>query len=181
MARTLVERMVGAAMLDVSVYEEVEADEGATGQAAIVVMLVAAAGAVGASRGGGGLVAGAIVGSLLQWLLWSGLTYFIGTRFFAGTATYGELLRTLGFAMTPGVLSVLGIIPGVGGLIQVAVAIWTLVAGIIAIRQALDFDTGKAILTAVISWAVVFAFIMTMLFLVLTLFLGIGLAVGGGG
>lgn len=178
MARTLVERMMGAARLDVSVYEEVEADESATGQAAIVVALVAAAGAVGAAREGGGLVAGAIIGSLLQWLMWSGLTWFIGTRLFAGTATYGELLRTLGFAMSPGVLNVLGFIPGIGILVAVAVWGWTLVAGIIAIRQALDFDTGKAVLTAVISWAVVFAFIMTLVFLIFTLVLGVAAAAG---
>lgn len=181
MARTLVERMIGAAMLDVSVYEEVEADEGATGQAAMVVVMVAAASAVGASREGGAMVGVAIVTALLQWFLWAGLTWFIGTRLFAGTASYGELLRTLGFAMTPGVLNVLGFIPGVGVLVAIAVWIWMLVAGIIAIRQALDFDTTKAVLTAVISWGVVIAFIVTIVFLVLTLLLGIGLAVGGGG
>lgn len=175
MARTLVERMIGAAMLDVSVFEEVEADEGATGQAAMVVALVAAAGAVGASRGGGGLVAGAIISSLLQWLLWSGLTYFIGTRFHAGTATYGELLRTLAFAMSPGVLNVLGFIPGVGRVIGVAVTIWTLVAGVIAIRQALDFDTRRAVQTAVISYAVVFAFIITMTLAIVALAVAIGI------
>lgn len=32
------------------------------------------------------------------------------------------------------------------------VAIWVLIAGIIAIRQALDFSTGRAILTAVLGW-----------------------------
>ena len=37
-------------------------------------------------------------------------------------------------------------------LVRAIVAIWILVAGIIAIRQALDFDTGRAILTAVIGW-----------------------------
>jgi hypothetical protein len=31
-------------------------------------------------------------------------------------------------------------------------AIWVLIAGIIAIRQALDFGTGKAILTALLGW-----------------------------
>jgi hypothetical protein len=30
--------------------------------------------------------------------------------------------------------------------------VWLLVAGIIAIRQALDFSTGKAIATALLGW-----------------------------
>ena len=40
----------------------------------------------------------------------------------------------------------------VGSLVQVVVGFWMLAAGIIAIRQALDFSTGKAILTAVVGW-----------------------------
>jgi hypothetical protein len=161
MARTLAERMIGAAMLDVSVYEEVEADEGATGQAALVVGIVAIAGAIGASGDGGSGMTGAVFSAFMGWLIWSGLTWFIGTRFFGGTATYGELLRTLGFAMAPGVLNILGFIPFLGGLVGFAVAIWSLIAGIIAIRQALDFDTGKAVATAVIGWLIMMAVVMT--------------------
>jgi hypothetical protein len=175
MARTLAERMIGAAMLDVSVYEEVEADEGATGQAAMVVAIVAIAGAIGASGDGGSGMTGAVFTAFMGWLIWSGLTWFIGTRFFGGTATYGELLRTLGFAMAPGVLNILGFIPFLGGLIGVVVAVWSLVAGIIAIRQALDFDTGKAIATAVIGWAIMMAVVMTF---VVTIF---GAAILGAG
>ncbi len=161
MARTLAERMIGAAMLDVSVYEEVEADESATGQAALVVGIVAIAGAIGKMGDGGSGMTGAVFAAFMGWLIWAGLTWFIGTRFFGGTATYGELLRTLGFAMAPGVLNILGFIPFLGGLVGFAVAIWSLIAGIIAIRQALDFDTGKAVATAVIGWLIMMAVVMT--------------------
>lgn len=155
MARSLTQRMIGAAMLDVSVYEEVEGDHGATGQAAAVVAIVAVCAAIGASGGGIRGIIGAVVSAFVSWFLWAALTWLIGTRLFRGTATVGELLRTLGFAMAPGVLYILGIIPILGGLIGFVVWIWTLVAGVIAIRQALDFDTTKAVLTAVISWIVV--------------------------
>ena len=76
----------------------------------------------------------------------------IGDRILGGTATWGELLRALGFAQSPGWLGILAFLPLLGGLIRFAIAIWVLIAGIIAIRQALDFGTGKAILTAVIGW-----------------------------
>ena len=178
MARTLAERMIGAAMLDVSVYEEVEADESATGQAALVVGLVAIAGAIGASGNGGSGMTGAVFTAFMGWVIWSGLTWFIGTRFFGGTATYGELLRTLGFAMAPGVLNILGFIPFLGGLIGFVVAIWSLVAGVIAIRQALDFDTGKAIATAVIGWAIMMAVVMTFVMFVFGAVM-FGAALGG--
>jgi hypothetical protein len=148
-------RMKGAALLHIDTYEEVEADHTATGQAAGVVALVAIAQAIGgAGEGGFGIFAG-VISALLGWLLWAGITYLIGAKLFGGTATWGELLRTIGFAQTPGVLHVLGLIPVLGGIIRFGVAIWVLIAGIIAIRQALDINTGKAILTAVLGWLVI--------------------------
>ena len=158
MARSLPQRMIGAAMLDVSVYEEVEIDQSATSQAAIVVAIVAVCGAIGASGDGSRGIIAAVISAFVTWGLWSVVTWFVGTKFFGGTATVGELLRTLGFAMSPGVLYILGFIPILGGLIGFVVWIWMLVTGVIAIRQALDVDTTKAVLTAVISLAVVIAF-----------------------
>ncbi len=152
---SLVERMQGAAMLNVETYEEVEADTTATGQAAGVVAIVALAQAIGAAGLGiTGILAG-ILGAFLGWLIWAGITYLIGDKLLGGTATWGELLRTIGFAQSPGVLYVLGFIPLLGGLIRFAVSIWILIAGIIAIRQALDFSTGKAVLTALLGWLAV--------------------------
>ncbi len=151
-SRSLTERMLGAAMLDADVYEEVEADRDATGQAALVVGIVAVASAIGAAGGEGAGVFMALVGAFVSWLVWSGLTYLVGTKLFGGTADWGELLRTLGFAQSPGVLLVVGFVPVLGWLVVPVVWIWQLVAGVVAIRQALDFDTGKAILTAVVAY-----------------------------
>ena len=153
--RSLIDRMRGAAMLDVATYEEVEADTTATGQAAIVVTLSAIASAIGAAGAGGPSIIGTLIGALLSWIIWAGLTYLIGDKVFGGTATWGELLRTLGFAQSPRLLLVFGIIPVFGLLVWIVVAVWVLVAGIIAIRQALDFSTQKALLTALIGWVIV--------------------------
>ena len=150
--RSLVDRMKGAATLDIATYEEVEADTTATGQAAVVVAIVAVASAISALRGGGASIIGGLIAAFVGWLVWSGVTYLIGAKVFGGTATWGELLRTIGFAQSPGVLLVLAIIPILGWFVRFAVWIWLLVAGIIAIRQALDFSTGKAILTALLGW-----------------------------
>lgn len=145
-------RMEGAAKLDKDVYEEVEADGGATKQAALVVGIVAVAAAIGGARGGGAGVFGFIIAAYLGWLLWSAVTYVVGAKLLGGTATWGEMLRTIGFAQSPGVFYVLAFIPLVGGLIALGVAIWLLVAAIVAIRQALDTTTGRAILTAVLGF-----------------------------
>ena len=152
-SRSLVSRMIGAAMLDIGTYEEVEHDSSATGQAAIVVAIVAVCAAIGHVGDGGGGAISALISAFVGWLVWSGVTYVIGDKVFGGTATWGELLRTLGFAQAPGVLYILGIIPILGGLVSFFVWIWLLVTGIVAIRQALDFSTGKAILTALLGLA----------------------------
>ncbi len=145
-------RMMRAASLNVDLYEEVEADETATSQAAMVVAIVAIASAIGNINAGVGGIIGGLLAAFIGWLVWSGVTYLIGDKLLGGTATWGELLRTLGFAQSPGVLYALGIIPVLGGVIRFAVAIWILIAGIIAIRQALDFSTGKAIAAALLGW-----------------------------
>ncbi len=156
------QRVIGAAKLDIDTYEEVEADEGATLQAAGVVVLAALAQAVGVS--GSGSAIGAAIGGLVGWAIWAGVTYLIGAYVFKGTATWGELLRTLGFAQSPRFLLVLGFIPIIGWVIGIIVFIWVLIAGIIAIRQALDITTGKAIGVAIIGW---------LLMAVVSIFLGL--------
>jgi hypothetical protein len=149
---SMTERMMGAARLDVATYEEVEHDASATGQAAVVVAIVAVASAIGAIGGDGAGPIGALIGAVIGWIVWAGITYLIGDKLLGGTASWGELLRTLGFAQSPGVLFVLGIVPLLGGVVRAVVGIWILIAGVIAIRQALDFSTGKAILTVILGW-----------------------------
>ncbi|NIR45708.1 MAG: hypothetical protein GWN99_15010 [Gemmatimonadetes bacterium] len=147
------ERMMGAAALDVRTYEEVEHDHTATGQAAGVVALVAIASAIG-SYGVGGIAGaiGAVVAAFVSWVIWAAVTLVVGTKIFDGTADMGEMLRTLGFAQSVGVVKVLGIVPILGWLASIAAGLWMLVCGVVAIRQALDFTTGKAIGTVLIGW-----------------------------
>lgn len=152
----LVARMIGAAMLNVNTYEEVEADQSATSQAAVVVGIAAVSSGLAAFRAG--VVPGVVtlvVGTFaayLGWIVMSYITYFVGTRMFEGKADVGELMRTLGFAQAPRVAGVLGIIPFLGVLINFALALWCLATAFIAIRQALDIDNTKAAITAVVSW-----------------------------
>jgi hypothetical protein len=158
---SMVNRMVRAARLEVPLYEEVEADVTATNQALLVVVMVAVASGVGAAIGASiaGVSAAGLVGrlisgllsALLGWAVWSYVMYFVGTRFFGGTATYGELLRTLGFAESPSVLLIFSFIPVLGGILSFAVAVWTLVSSFIATRQALDIDNTKTFFTILIG------------------------------
>ena len=146
--RGLLARMYGAAILKAAVYDEVGADPRATAQAAFVVVLASAA-AASLDYGLGWLTMAAVgLANLAQWLVWAGITYLVGDKLLGGTATWGQLLRTLGFARGPGILTVF--VPLIGG-IQIAVQVWVLAAGIVAIRQALGLGTVRALLTAVIG------------------------------
>lgn len=154
--RSMWDRMKGAAMLDIPTYEEVEHDESLTVQAGMVVIIVAVARGIGGIGGAETGIIGGVLAALFGWLLWAGVTYLVGDKLLGGTATWGELLRTLGYAQAPGVLLILGFLPLIGWLVGVLVFFWLLATGIVAIRQALDFSTGKAILTAFLGWILAF-------------------------
>ncbi len=153
------DRMLRAAKLDAQLYEEVEADKGAMGQATAVVLLSALAAGIGNFSNGGliGLVAG-MLGGLIGWYIWAYLTYFIGTRWLAEPQTQadaGELLRTIGFSSAPGLIRIFGVVPGLNALLFPVAAVWMLVAMVIAVRQALDYkSTWRAIGVCVIGWVV---------------------------
>ena len=155
--RSMWDRMRGAALLDIATYEEVEHDDSLTTQAAMVVLIAAVARGIGGfNQGENGIIVG-VVAALFSWLVWAGITYLIGDKLLKGTATWGELLRTLGYAQAPAVLLIFGFVPVLGNVLGAVVGIWLLVTGIVAIRQALDFDTGKAVLTAFLGWLVAVA------------------------
>ena len=154
-----VDRMIRAAKLDVHLYEEVEADRRSMGQAMGVVLLSSLAGGIGFMQEAGlmGLVIGT-VGSLLGWYVWALMTYLIGTKLLPEPQTHadhGELLRTIGFSSAPGLIRVFGIIPALSGFVNLLAGVWMLVAMIIAVRQALDYQsTYRAIGVCLIGWII---------------------------
>ncbi len=156
---SLVDRMIRAAKLDVHLYEEVEADTGAIGQAIGVVVLSSVASGIGLFNTGGleGMAMGTI-GALFGWYAWAFLTYIIGTKLLPEPqthATHSELLRTIGFASSPGIIRVLAIIPTLAPVVFTVAGVWMLVAMVIAVRQALDYNsTLRAIGVCVIGWVV---------------------------
>ena len=165
------DRIIRAAKLDVHLYEEVEADRGAMGQAMAIVVLSSVAAGVGSiARGGlGGILMGTVA-ALIGWYIWAYLTYLVGTKFLPEPETkadLGEMLRTIGFSSSPGLIRVLGIIPGLGGLVFIGASIWMLMAMVVAVRQALDYkSTLRAVGVCVIGW-IIQALIFMLLFSIL--------------
>ena len=153
------ERILRAAKLDIHLYEEVEADKTALSQSVLVVVLSSVAAGIGIISKGGiqGILTGTI-SALIGWLIWSYLTYIIGTKLLPTRETkadYGELLRTIGFSSSPGLIRIIGIIPGLAGIVFLIAHIWMLIAMVIAVRQALDYkSTLRAIGVCIIGWIV---------------------------
>lgn len=159
MAQTLINRMVRAARLDAALYEEVEADRAAMRQAAAAVLLSGLAAGIGGipKAGAAALVLGT-ASAVSGWLVWAVLTYLIGAKLFPEPATradLAEMLRTIGFASSPGVIRVAGVIPGITDGVFIAAAVWMLVAMVIAVRQALDYrSTSRAVGVCLLGWLV---------------------------
>lgn len=149
-------RMIRAMRLEPALYEEVEADRTATGQALGVVALSSLAAGIG-GVGAGGLFGPlvAMASAMLGWAVWAGMIYLVGTKLLPEPTTQsdvGELLRTTGFAAAPGVLRVVGGIPVLGWAVSLIASVWMLVAFVIAVRQALDYSsTGRAVLVCAIG------------------------------
>jgi hypothetical protein len=148
------------------------------GQAMWVVILSSIAAGVGSIARGG--ISGILIGTILAligWFVWAYLIYFIGAKILPESHTRAnpaELLRTIGFSSSPGLIRVLGIIPGLAGVVLLVGSIWMLVAMVIAVRQALDYkSTLRAVGVCVIGWIIQ----MAILALVFAIFSGTAKAV----
>jgi hypothetical protein len=165
------DRIIRAAKLDANLYEEVEADKGAMGQAMGVVVFSSVASGIGSmgAIGTKGITIGVIT-ALIAWYVWAYITYWVGTKILPEPQTkadHGELLRTIGFSSSPGLIRILGILPGIGGIIFLIASVWMLVAMVIAVRQALDFkSTYRAVSVCIIGW-IIQAVILGIMFTVL--------------
>ena len=161
---TFLRRVIGAAMLDPAIYEDVEADKTATMQACATVILSSVAAGVGVRElGAQTLPTVAFVSALalLTWVAWALVTFGIGVRIMPEPQTrssVGELLRTTGFATAPGCLRVLGVVPGATIPVFIVTAIWMLAAMLVAVRQALDYKTtARAVAVCILGWVLAIA------------------------
>lgn len=147
----MLQRIIGVFQLDVPTFEQIEHDTNATGQAAGVVAIAAVCQGIGSSisagiGGTGSNFLATLIAAFVGWIVWSALTYWIGTSLFKGRADLGEMLRVIGFAQAP---LMLAIIPCLGALVG---GIWALVASFIAIRQGLDLDNTKTFITIIVGF-----------------------------
>ena len=128
-SRSMIDRMIGASLLDVRIYEDVEGDTSATKQAFLIVVLVAVAtgiGTLGVAGSSAALLG--VVFAIAGWATWAWIIYLIGTKVLPQQDTHadwGQVARTVGFAQSPGIIRILGVVPVVGGIISLVVSMKT--------------------------------------------------------
>ena len=171
-------RVIRGALLDVAFYNEVESDTSLNTEALLVVIIASIAGGIGAFIGSliGGEIGAALIALFVSALLgianyyiWAYVTYFVGTNLFEGRADPGELLRVIGYASGPRILSLFTLVPCLGPMLGFVGAVWALIASFRGVREALDLDTGKTLVTVIIGWIIV---------LVISIVVGLVLGVG---
>lgn len=162
----ILKRMLRASLLESNLYEEVEHDLDSNWQAFLVVLICALCSGIG----GAGIVGmqgilSMFVFIIIGWIIWCLVIYIIGVKVFEYESDLGVLMRATAYASSPLVLTILGLIPGVGIYLRIGAYLWGLVAFVIAVRQALKCDTLWSIFIVVQGFIVyVIIFILIVLF-----------------
>lgn len=86
---------------------------------------------------------------------WTFTIWKIGQRLRRHTLTYDDLLIPIGFAYAPQVFNFLTLIPLLGRPIELLLALWSLLAVIVAVRQGLDISTNWATVICLVGWPLV--------------------------
>jgi hypothetical protein len=173
--QSLLRRIVGVAKLDAATFEEIEHDETATLPALIVAALAGisfAAGQILSDPTGftiGDLML-VTIASVIVWItalvLFTTITYIIGGMLLRAETTeltWVVLLRTLGFAGVP--IFVAGWMSFIPPVYYLAFG-WFLAAVVVAVRQALDITTGRAIATALPGFIILALMQFALLYLI---------------
>lgn len=170
---SFVYRLMGAALLDASIYENIESDRSAFWQAFVTVIvssLAAGFGALGIFGHGFAIFAMTAGLALISWLAWAMLTLQIGGRFLPGPDThadFAEMARTIGFAAAPGFLQVFAVFPRMTLPVFATTGLWMIAAMVVAVRQALDYrTTARAIVVCLLglSLSIAMAIVIGLLF-----------------
>jgi hypothetical protein len=165
--RSLSSRLMGVALFQASAYRQIADDPTAT-RSAGAVMLVSTALVVFVS----GLTSDSLVwndqrmfagplyglvrmlievsAGLVSWVVSSAVGSLAAIMLFRGRTNTAEMLRALGYAS---VFRLLWLLPCGFAFSWLLSAVGT----VIAVREAAEFDTSKAMFTAAIAWAVAFA------------------------
>ena len=194
----MLDRIMGVITLKAPVYRQIADDQNVTSEAAIIVVITTLisgffTGLVSTNAQGEasvsivGAILGAILGvifGLIAWVVAAWILQFVA-KMLGGKTDTGEMLRVTGFVQVFGLVSILNILALAGtvlscvtGLIGFVVAILRLIGYVIGVREAAEFSTGNAIITAIIAAIVQFIIVAVGAGIVAAIALAMGLVAG---
>jgi hypothetical protein len=150
-------RALGTALCRSNVYDEVKRDPWGTVQAGLIVVLAAVLPATARIVERPLLIVVFAALAILFWAFEAEILYIVARLWVAPSVLQGKrtcLLRTLGFAGTPALLAAVLIDTSHPEWFIAVFGVWSVVASVVAVRQALGVSTGRAItigVTAVIG------------------------------
>ena len=143
---TFFKKMLRASLLRSELYKEVGRDKGSIRGVVLVILICGICDGIGfIGIRGAEVILPAILSRYIGWFLLCAVIYLVGVKMFEHTSDMGEIMRVTGFANSPGVLAVLGIIPVAGNFIRAVSFLWMIAAYIVAVRQSLDCSTARSI------------------------------------
>lgn len=153
------QRLFRAAKFDAGLYAEVSADAKTMFQAMMAVFVYSMASAYGGfGRAGVAGINFGLATSLIGWYIWAFSSYFVGSRLLPEPQTTTDrkaVLRAMGFASSPGLIRLLGLLPNMAGISLVTSSIWMIVAASVAIKQAMKYEsTSRALGVCIIGWII---------------------------
>ena len=173
--RTLKTRIIRASKLDVKFYEEISTDDTALGQSLIIIIGSSlAAGIGGIAKFGWKSIFLGTFASLASWFLCVYIIYILETKILHWSRTrvsFLQLVSTLGFSASPGLIRILGFIPYTADFVFFVGAIWMFLAMVVAARLALDLQRlRQSAIICLTSWITHLLLALILLSLVLKVF-----------
>lgn len=165
----LMNRIIGAFTFRKGVYADVEADTTFTTTAYLIVVVVGILNSLGSSAGGlrqsllNGVFSllGTAIFAIVGFVIAAWVISWVGKNFMGAQVDYGEVVRTLGLAYVWNIIGAFGVVEVISPTLSCVTGplgfigwIAALVAWFIALKEALDLDWGKTILTAIVGWVV---------------------------
>ncbi len=158
------DRFLRALQLEDRVYEEVASDPRSLAQSILLMAISSLAAGVG---GSGGIVENMLPAAstfLTAWMSSVVVIYLVGTKVFPGRVRHNRflpLLRTTGFATSPGIVRFLGFPPATSAIVAVGATLWLFGAMVFAVRYTFQCKSfSHALRVCIPGWIVYLAVTM---------------------
>lgn len=92
---------------------------------------------------------------IVGYYFWTFTIWQIGQWFKLNPPTFRQLLAPIGFAYSPQIFNVLTLIPLLGTSIELLLAVWTLLAVAVVVREAMKISIIQAALISLVSFPVI--------------------------